>query len=72
MKLQSSATQAKRYPEMVVDHVFYLSDRECLRAASRLTRKHRAPGVDKVTAKQYAANLDDTLRDLHERRRANR
>jgi group II intron reverse transcriptase/maturase len=28
--------------------------------------------VDKVTAAQYAANLDENLRDLHERLRANR
>ena len=28
--------------------------------------------MDKVTAAQYAANLDENLRDLHERLRANR
>jgi len=72
MKLQSMATQAKRYPEMVFDNVFPLIDRECLLEAYRLTRKNSAPGVDKVTAKQYAENLDDNLRDLHERLRDNR
>jgi len=30
MKLQSSATPAQRYPEMVCDNVFHLIDRECL------------------------------------------
>ena len=57
---------------MVCDHVFPLIDRECLREASRLTRKPSAPGVDKVTATQYAEHLDDTLRDLPARRRNNR
>ncbi len=72
MKLQSMATQAKRSPARVCDHVLHLLDRECLLEASRLTRQNSAPGVDKVTATPYAANLDDTLRDLHERRRDNR
>ena len=72
MKLQSIATQAKRYPEMVFDNVFHLLDRAFLLEAYRLTRKNSAPGVDKVTAKQYAENLDDNLRDLHERLRDNR
>ena len=72
MKLQSIATQATRSPEMVCDNVFPLIDREFLLEASRLTRKNSAPGVDKVTAKQYAENLDNNLRDLHERRRDNR
>ena len=40
--------------------------------AYRLTRKNSAPGVDKVTAEQYAGNLDANLRDLHERLRDNR
>ena len=72
MKLQSIATQAKRYPEMVFDNVFHLLDRAFLLEAYRLTRKNSAPGVDKVTAKQYAEHLDDNLRDLHERLRDNR
>ena len=72
MKLQKIAEQAKRYPEMVFNNVFHLIDREFLLEASRQTRKSSAPGVDKVTAKQYADNLDDNLRDLHERLRANR
>jgi len=72
MKLQSMATQAHRFPERVFDNVFPLIDREFLLEASRLTRTNSAPGVDKVTAKPYAENLDDTLWDLHERRRDNR
>ena len=72
MKLQRLAEQARRYPEMVFNNVFHLIDGDFLREAYRRTRKDRAPGVDKVTAKQYAENLDEHLRDLHERRRANR
>ena len=72
MKLQRIAEQAQRYPEMVFNNVFHLIDREFLLEAYRLTRKNSAPGVDKVTAKQYAENLDANLGDLHERLRDNR
>ena len=72
MKLQKIAEQAKRYPEMVFNNVCHLIDREFLLEAYRQTRKSSAPGVDKVTAKQYADNLDDNLLDLHERLRDNR
>ena len=72
MKLQSMAQQAKSYPEMVVNHVFHVIDREFLREASRQTRKSSAPGGDQVTAKQYAEHLEDNRRDLHERWRDNR
>ena len=71
-KLQSSAEQAQRSPAMVFNNGFHWIDCECLREASRQTRKSSAPGVDKVTAKQYADNLDDNLRDRHERWRDNR
>jgi len=72
MKLQRLAEQARRYPELVFNNVFPLIDHDFLRAAYRRTRKDSAPGVDKVTAKQYAANLDENLRDLHERLRVKR
>ncbi len=72
MKLQGIAQQAHRYPEMVFNNVFHLIDRDFLLEAYRLTRKSSAPGMDKVTAQQYAENLDENLRDLHERLRDNR
>jgi RNA-directed DNA polymerase len=72
IKLQRIAEQAKRYPAMVFNNVFHLIDREFLLEAYRQTRKSSAPGVDQVTATQYAENLDDNLRDLHERLRDNR
>jgi RNA-directed DNA polymerase len=72
MKLQRIAEQAQRYPEMVFNNVFHLIDGDFLREAYRQTRKSSAPGADKVTAKQYAENLEANLRDLHERLRDNR
>ena len=71
MKLRRIAKQAQHYPEMVFNNVFHLIDREFLLEAYRRTRKNSAPGVDRVTAEQYAENLDDNLRDLHERLRDN-
>jgi len=71
-KLQSMAEQARRYPTMVFNNVFPLIDCDFRREAYRRTRKSSAPGVDQVTAKQYAEHLDENLRDLHERRRDNR
>jgi len=72
MKLQRIAQQAKRYPEMVFNNVFHLIDREFLLEAYRQTRKSSAPGMDQVTAKQYAENLEANRQDLHERLRDNR
>jgi group II intron reverse transcriptase/maturase len=72
MKLQRSAEQAKRSPAMVFNKVCHLIDRDCLREAYHQTQKSSAPGMDQVTAKQYAENLDENLRDLHERLRDNR
>jgi len=72
MKLQRIAEQAQRYPEMVFNNVFHLIDCEFLREAYRQTRKSSAPGVDQVTAKQYAENLEANLQDLHGRLRDNR
>jgi RNA-directed DNA polymerase len=36
------------------------------------TRKDAAPGIDGVTAKQYAENLEENLRELHQRIREQR
>lgn len=42
-------------------------DVEVLRAAFLRLKKTAAPGIDKVTWDQYAADLEDRLRDLHGR-----
>jgi hypothetical protein len=72
MQLQSIAQQAKRSPERVCNKVLHVIDRAFVLEASRQTRKNSAPGVDQVTATQYAENLDTNLRDLYERRRDHR
>ena len=71
-KLQRIAQQAARYPDMVFDNLYHLIDLDFLREAHRRTRKDAAPGLDKVTAKEYGAHLEENLRDLHERLRDNR
>jgi RNA-directed DNA polymerase len=72
MKLQRLAPQAKAYPVMVFNTVFHVIDQEFLREASHQTQKSSAPGLDQVTAQQYAEPLDDNLRDRYERRRDHR
>ena len=72
MKLQRMAQPAQSYPERVFNHVYHLMDRDFLREAYRQTRKSSAPGMDQVTAKQDADNLEDNLRDRHERLRDHR
>ncbi len=57
---------------MVFNTVVHLIDRAFWLEASRQTRTSRAPGVDQVTAQQYAEHLADNLRGLHERLRDNR
>ena len=71
-KLQGIAEQAKGYPEMVFTTLVHLMDVNFLREAYRKTRKSGAPGVDKVTAEEYAKNLDENLRELYERLRSGR
>src|SRR5262245_9699292 len=67
MKLQRIAQQAKAYPAMVFNNMVHLIDQEFLREAYHQTQKTSAPGMDQVTAQQYAESLEDNLRDLHER-----
>src|SRR5919198_2824506 len=72
MKLQSIAQQDRGYPALVFNNVFHLIDRAFLREASHQTQKSSAPGMDHVTAQQYAERLDENLRDLHARLRDHR
>jgi group II intron reverse transcriptase/maturase len=71
-KLRKIAMQAVEHPDRVFTTLAHLIDVEFLREAYRRTRKSGAPGVDGVTAKEYAANLEDNLRDLHDRLRNQR
>ena len=47
-------------------------DVEFLREAYRRLNKKGAPGLDKVTAAEYAEHLEENLTDLHERLRSGR
>jgi group II intron reverse transcriptase/maturase len=69
-KLQLIAEQAARDPAMKFMTLAHLIDVELLREAYHLTRKDGAPGVDEVTAKQYATHLEANLADLHQRLRS--
>ena len=71
-KLQGIAEQAIQYPDMVFSTVVHLIDVDFLREAYRRTRKDKSAGVDKVTAKEYAKNLEENLGDLYERLRTRR
>jgi group II intron reverse transcriptase/maturase len=71
-KFQRIAQQAERYPQMVFNNLYHLIDYELLKEAYRRTRKSGAPGVDKVTAKQYGEHLEDNLHDLHARLQTHR
>ena len=68
-RLQGIAEQAVRYPDMVFNNLYHKIDVDLLREAYRQTRKDAAPGIDKVTAQEYAENLEENLRDLCERLR---
>lgn len=70
--LQRIAEQAVRYPEMVFTTLAHKIGVEFLREAYSQTNKSGAPGLDKVTAKEYAENLEENLVKLHERLRSGR
>jgi group II intron reverse transcriptase/maturase len=57
---------------MVFTTLAHLIDVDFLREAYRLTRKSAAPGIDKVTAKDYAKNLEQNFGDLDDRLRSGR
>ena len=71
-KLQRIAEQAVRDPKRVFTTLGHLIDAEFLKEAFHRTRKDAAPGVDGVTAEEYGKNLDENLRNLHERLRTGR
>jgi group II intron reverse transcriptase/maturase len=57
---------------MVFTTLVHLIDVDFLKEAYRLTRKDTSAGVDKVTAKEYARDLEENLTDLYERLRTRR
>ena len=71
-KLQELAKQARQYPDRVFTTLAHWMDVEFLREAYRRLNKRGAPGLDKVTAADYAKHLEENLIDLHERLRSGR
>jgi RNA-directed DNA polymerase len=71
-KLQWIAETAACEPARVFTTLAHLIDIDFLTEAFHRTRKDSAPGVDGVTADEYAENLDDNLSRLHERLRTGR
>ncbi len=69
-QLQRIAAQAARDPPRVCTTLAPLIDVDVLREASHRTRQSSAPGIDGVTAQEYAEHLDENLHDLHERLRS--
>lgn len=71
-QLQRIAQQARDYPETKFNNLYHLINRDLLREANRQTRKDAAPGVDKITAAEYAKELESNLADVHQRLRERR
>ena len=58
---------AQRSPEFAFTSLAHSITPEWLESAYHETRKDGAAGIDEVTGKQYAENLEENLRSLHER-----
>lgn len=65
LKLYQLREQAKAHPEWVFTTLHHLIDVDFLREAYRRTLKDAAPGADKVTAKEYAEDLESNLASLY-------
>lgn len=70
MTLQRIAQQAASDPKLVFTSLAHLIDVPFLLEAYRRTRKDAASGVDRVTAVEYAQDLDMNLHNLHSRLRS--
>ena len=63
-KLERIAELAKRMPGVPLRTLAHHIDIEWLREAHRRVRKDGATGVDRLTAEEYAKNLEENLRSL--------
>ena len=66
-KRQRIAELARTKAGTALSTLHHVIDLEWMREAYRLTRKDGAPGIDGVTAADYAVNLETNLLDLLER-----
>jgi RNA-directed DNA polymerase len=60
---------AEKEPNLVFTSLAYRIDFYLLKKCFRKVRRSSSAGVDKITAKEYAKNLDENLYNLHERLR---
>jgi len=65
--LRQIAEQAITHPDRVFTSLIHHIDVDFLREAYRRLRKDSAPGLSGKTAKDYAAELETNLNDLHQR-----
>ncbi len=66
-QLRQIAEQAIENPDQVFTSLAHRMDVDFLHEAYRRVRKDGAPGLSRVTAKEYAENLEENLADLHRR-----
>jgi RNA-directed DNA polymerase len=66
-KLERIAKLARQSPSMAFTTLAHHIDLQWMREAYRRTRKEAAAGVDGLSAKEYAKNLEENLRSLLER-----
>jgi group II intron reverse transcriptase/maturase len=66
-KLYDIAQMAATCSEWTFSNICYRINPELLHEAYRRTRKDGAPGIDKVTAEEYAQNFDQNPENLHQR-----
>ena len=59
----------RRDPEMIFTSLAHRIDLYLLKQSFRKIRKNESTGVDKVSAKEYAENLEENLYNLHQRLR---
>ena len=71
-KRQRIAELARSKRGVALSTLHHVIDLEWMKEAYRLTRKDGAPGIDGVTAADYAPNLEANLRDLLERIKSGR
>jgi RNA-directed DNA polymerase len=71
-KRQRIAELARSKRGVALSTLHYVIDLEWMKEAYRLTRKDGAPGIDGVTAADYATNLEANLSDLLERIKSGR
>jgi RNA-directed DNA polymerase len=66
-QLRQIAEQAIENPDQVFTSLAHRVDVDFLHEAYRRVRKDGAPGLSRVTAKEYAEHLEENLVDLHRR-----